>query len=123
MLSSTPPPPPVQDNAEIVMLTGRDLLPAHHILDNVLDLYMRRLHKGCGWARWLCLFRYSLSANTISVMKTFKLKDGRTTLLVPCHNSIHVEENSVFSRTSEDNLPGLSVEDKDFLHLMDKEIY
>lgn len=56
-------------------------------------------------------------------MKTFTLKDGRTTILEPCHNSIHVEENCVFSRTSEDNLPGLSIDDKDFLHLMETEIY
>lgn len=56
-------------------------------------------------------------------MKTFTLKDGRTILLEPCHNSIHVEENCVFSRTSEDNLPGLSINDKDFLHLMETEMY
>lgn len=118
--------PPVQESAEILLLIGRDLLPAHHVLEQRIGPmhapFAQRLRLG-----WVIIGNICLGTahqqNTISVMKTFTLKDGRTTLLEPCHNSIHVEENCVFSRTSEDNLPGLSIDDKDFLHLMETEIY
>lgn len=118
--------PPVQESAEILLLIGRDLLPTHHVLEQRIGPmhapFAQRLRLG-----WVIIGNICLGTahqqNTISVMKTFTLKDGRTTLLEPCHNSIHVEENCVFSRTSEDNLPGLSIDDKDFLHLMETEKY
>ncbi|XP_061190337.1 uncharacterized protein LOC133198227 [Saccostrea echinata] len=118
--------PPIQENAEILLLIGRDLLPAHHVLEQCLGPihapFAQRLRLGWVIVGNVCLGT-AHQQDSISVMKTFTLKDGRTTVLEPCYNNIHVEDSCVFSRTKEDNIPGLSIEDKDFLNLMETEMY
>ena len=119
--------PAVRNDAEIMLLIGRDLLPAHHVLEqwlgpNVHDPYAQKLRLG-----WVVIGNVCLGVthqhDSVSVMKTFTLKDGRTTLLEPCHSNFKISENHIFTKTREDDTPGLSVEDKQFLNLMDSQMY
>lgn len=79
------------------------------------------------------------------------LSNGRTSLFDPCTNSLHIKEKldtpeqqrqflgantseilfdgkdglaeGVFQQTPHDNKPAMSVEDKHFLEIMDKEVF
>lgn len=61
----------------------------------------------------------------ISVNKTFVLDNERHTVFKPCENRVHVSEkwdsigSSVFTR-NKDNKVGLSIEDKQFIRVMEK---
>lgn len=57
----------------------------------------------------------------MNVLKTWVVK-GRPTVFRPCDNQFIVKElDDVFQQTKEDNKVDLSIEDKEFLSLMDKE--
>lgn len=107
--------PPVRKSVAILLFIGRDLLPAHYVLEQPIwpmhAPFLQRLRLG-----WMVIGNICLDTthqqNPISAIKNFTLTDGRTTLLKPCQNSIYVEENHVFSITSEYNLPGLSIDEK-----------
>lgn len=53
--------------------------------------------------------------------------DGRTTLMKPCCNGFELKDSNkeigdfVFQRTAQDEKPRLSIEDKQFLNIMDCE--
>lgn len=58
--------------------------------------------------------------------KTFFLDNGRPTVFRPCENRIHVSEkweskgSSVFTRNKDHNKVGLSIEDKQFIQVIEK---
>lgn len=64
------------------------------------------------------------------------LENGRPSLLSPCPKHLNVKEkfgttvlddysisSSIFERTKDDDIVGLSIEEKLFLELMDKEMF
>ncbi|XP_056022195.1 uncharacterized protein LOC130055048 [Ostrea edulis] len=111
---------------QILLLLGRDLLPAHHILEQRLGPihapFAQRLRLGWVIIGDVCLGT-SHKPDEISVMKTFTLKDGRTTLFQPCMSNMHVANDHIFEKRKDDDTPGLSYEDKQFLEIMDKKMY
>lgn len=121
--------PPIDDSANILLLIGRDLLRAHHVLDQIRGTssqpYAQQLPLG-----WVIIGEACLDGmhtpSSIDVMKTMICSQSEETpvgFFIPCDQKIHisecVENNSIFKRTSEDNRPSLSVEDRAFLKIMD----
>lgn len=82
--------PPLDQDAEITLLVGRDLLPAHHILDQRLgdsdSPFAHRLHLGWVVIGEVC-YGASHSQESLSVCKTYTRTNGRTSLMETCENS------------------------------------
>ncbi|XP_033728036.1 uncharacterized protein LOC117317344 [Pecten maximus] len=117
---------PLDSSADILLLIGRDLLPAHHVLDQRLGdcpstPYAQKLRLG-----WVVVGETCLGVvhrpEKISVLKTFTLTDGRSSHMVPCVNNFNTKEPDVFIRTMLDNFTGPSVEDRKFVDLIKKGI-
>ncbi|XP_063448356.1 uncharacterized protein LOC134727857 [Mytilus trossulus] len=117
--------PDINDNADIMLLIGRDLLKAHHVIDQRLGTehcpFAQKLFLGWAIIGESCLSATHVQQDSVSVLKTFTLKDGRTTTLEPCNNNFNTKDGYIFQTTPDDNIPGLSIEDKEFLALMEHE--
>ena len=126
---------PVDSNAEILLLIGRDIPEAHHVLEQRTGPqgtpYAQRLSLGWVVIGESCLGRVHSPDTQLNVKKTSILPGGRPSLLLPCPNTLDVREGSptnefktsidVFARTKDDDKPGMSQEDRKFLELMDTE--
>nr|XP_034334815.1 uncharacterized protein LOC117691978 [Crassostrea gigas] len=115
--------PPLDQDAEITLLVGRDLLPAHHILDQRLgdsdSPFAQRLHLGWVVIGEVC-YGASHSQESLSVCKTYTRTNGRTSLMETCENSFQLKETDIFAKTKHDDSPGLSIEDKKFVDIMEQ---
>ena len=126
--------PPLDEEAEILLLIGRDLIDVHHVHDQRIGRrntpYAQKL--GLGWViiGETCLDNIHRS-NYVNVKKTYLLQDGRTSVFNPCENSFKILEktdisnshnmnmySNVFEQTPDDDKPGLSIDDKEFLAIM-----
>jgi hypothetical protein len=123
--------PPLCDKADILLLIGRDLPDAHHVLDQCTggpgDPFGQKLHLGWVVIGETCLGGVHIS-NVVNVSKTQMLRDGRPTVMTPCPNDLQLTfekgddfGNTVFQKTSSDEQFGPSVEDQEFLRIMDSE--
>lgn len=114
--------PDLDDGAEIELLIGRDLVTAHHVLDQRVGEeglpYGQKLPLGWVIIGDVCLGKVH-QPDVISVNKTSILMNGRSTHLQPCESEFIVEEEPIFQRIPGDEKPGLSIEDRKFLHIMD----
>ncbi|XP_062610110.1 uncharacterized protein LOC134271902 [Saccostrea cucullata] len=112
---------PVNEDVEIELLIGRDLIMAHHVLDQRISVdhspYAQRLPLGWVILGPVCLGNAHLT-DSVNVKKTFILPNGRPSLLEPCESKLSLKEDP-FLRTSQDEKLGLSIEDKAFLQIMD----
>ena len=127
--------PPLDDDAQIVLLVGRDLLKAHHVLDQRTGSdsapYAQKLPLGWTIVGESCLRRCHPSINAF---KTNILKCGRPYVLEPCPNDIQIKEKmvpfaenqrttnigqDVFAKTPDDEKMSLSRDDRDFLAIME----
>nr|XP_034320016.1 uncharacterized protein LOC105322041 [Crassostrea gigas] len=112
----------LDDGAEIELLIGRDLVTAHHVLDQRVGEeglpYGQKLPLGWVIIGDVCLGKVH-QPDVISVNKTSILMNGRSTHLQPCESEFIVEEEPIFQRIPGDEKPGLSIEDRKFLHIMD----
>lgn len=75
--------------------------------------------------------------DTVNTFKTYVTTDGRHSIMKHCDNEFVVRENklkkivsntdsignSVFVRTKDDDIPGMSIENKHFLNIMNDEYY
>ena len=117
--------PPVDDNVHIELLIGRDVLLAHHVLEQRLGgdslPYAHKLHLGWVVVGESCM-RNTHHGDTINVNKTNILSNGRTTHMEPCVNVFAVKQSTIFERTPHDERLGPSVEDRLFLDLMDSTV-
>ena len=126
---------PLQKNAEILLLIGRDLPEAHHVhtqfIGNTSTPFAQKLALGWVVVGELCLGSGHISQN-ISVKKTHILQNGRPSILEPCTQNISVKTvpavdskigMDVFQKGKYDDKIGMSVEDKYFLQLMETEMY
>lgn len=98
-------------------MIGRDLISAHHVLDQRNGGY------GFPFGQKLPLGWVIIEDNkpeVVDVYKTSVLSNGRNSFLVPCENEFSVKEFSsdIFKRLACDEQPALSIEDKRFLHIM-----
>lgn len=127
--------PPLDTSAAIMLLIGRDLPEAHHVYDQ------RTGPKGSPYAQnlklgWVIVGETCLGGihktDFVNVKKTSLLSNGRPTVLKPCMDEFSVsiksdpvmhdcteQYDSVFQRRSDDNKQSLSVEDRQFLEIMD----
>ncbi|XP_061165100.1 uncharacterized protein LOC133174074 [Saccostrea echinata] len=134
--------PLVDPNAEILLLIGRDITKAHHVLDQRIGLgnqpCAQKLSLGWTIIGETCLGK-THKPDVINVMKTCVLPDGRPTLMLPCNSNLQVKEKilnetstniictkteigeSVFQRTENDEKLGLSMDDHEFLDIMNSE--
>lgn len=125
--------PPLDNQSEILLLIGRDLLEAHHVLDQRIGPrntpYGQRLPLGWVVIGESCLGKRH-KPDFINVSKTHLLANGRPSRFQPCENEFTLKEipfqredglgYSSFERTPDDDKPGLSFEDRQFLRIMDK---
>ncbi|XP_071085479.1 uncharacterized protein [Haliotis cracherodii] len=132
--------PPVDESADILLLIGRDLIQAHHVYDHRIGPgktpYAQKLPLGWVIIGESCIGKVH-EPDIVNVKKAYLLKNGRTSLFKPCPNSFDLKINisqdilspeemlgrTVFEVTKNDDKPGLSVEDHEFLQIMDQEMY
>ncbi|XP_069610796.1 uncharacterized protein [Ranitomeya imitator] len=135
--------PPMDMNAEILILLGRDVLRMHKVRqqcngpDNAP--YAQRLDLGWVIVGDVCLDRMH-HADCVSSFKTYVLSNGRPTCFRPCPCHYQVKEGpsdivripdviptpyddsfggQVFRTTHDDNKIAPSVEDEEFVNIMD----
>ncbi|XP_061169198.1 uncharacterized protein LOC133178524 [Saccostrea echinata] len=113
--------PPLDKCIDIELLIGRDLIMAHHVLDHRIGKdnlpYGQQLPLGWVIIGNVCLGTVH-SPDIVNVNKTTILSNGRPTMMIPCDSEIKIDFDSIFRRTDQDEKPGLSVEDKDFLNII-----
>lgn len=144
--------PPLNKNAQIYILLGRDILRVHKVRQqcngNQDDPYAQRLNLGWVIVGNVCLDR-AHKPPSVGVYKTHTLPNGRTSMLSPCPNKIQVKESlmtknthqpstvsctfqgeeteklgaTVFDSHPDDEKVALSVDEQRFLDIMDKEVY
>ena len=127
--------PPYDPSAPILLLIGRDMIAAHHVLDQRIGQsnspYAQKLRFG-----WVVIGETCLGAvhkpETITTNKIHILSNGRPSTLQPCPNDFELKTkvmghaptpsigDDVFMRTSDDEKISLSVEDKKFLKIMNE---
>ena len=129
---------PPMDSAEISVLIGRDLVQAHVVDQQIVGAenapIAQKLKLGWVIIGEVCLGKVH-KPTTINVKRTHVLSDGRETVFDPCTYSRQVKVSQsddvyderddlrvdIFQRTKDDNKIGLSVEDRAFVQLMDRE--
>jgi hypothetical protein len=91
--------PSINEDAAIEILIGRDLIAAHHVVDQRLAPdglpYGQKLPLGWVIIGDVCLGKVH-QPEVISVNKTSVLIDGRPSHLQPCLSDITIRENSIF---------------------------
>ena len=121
--------PPLDEDAEILLLIGRDALTAHHILEQIEGQqdqpFAQKLMFG-----WVIVGETWLNGThlpkSVNAMKTYVQPNGRASILKPCDNAIRVSDKLsskyLFELTPEDNKLGMSVGDKKFIDFMTSEM-
>ncbi|XP_052696124.1 uncharacterized protein LOC128174669 [Crassostrea angulata] len=131
--------PPLRKDVSIQLLIGRDLVDVHQVQGQVTgpsaSPFAQKLSLG-----WVIIGDVCLNGrhkpSDLSVLKTNIQHDGRGTIFTPCQNSLHVKVqgplnngssqtldfkgDSVFYTDRHDNKIGNSVEDREFLSMMDQ---
>ncbi|CAG2227235.1 unnamed protein product [Mytilus edulis] len=116
--------PPLDPSIKVELLIGRDIPEIHHVQEQITgdkgEPFAQRLALGWVVIGEVCLGKVH-APNKISVRKTHVLNDGRCTTFPLCENNIKIRDlkDDIFIRTTNDNKVGLSVEDRQFLSLMD----
>ena len=111
---------PLDNEAKIELLIGRDIPQVHHVLDQVIgdkgQLFAQRLLFGWYIIGKVC-FGQDHAPREVNVRETQNLNDGRCTTfpLCPYNISVKSRENELFVRTPDDNKVGLSIDEKQFL--------
>ncbi|XP_067282638.1 uncharacterized protein [Pseudorasbora parva] len=145
--------PPIDPNAEILLLLGRDIIRAHKVrkqLNGPHDApYAQKLDLGWVIVGNVCLGKCH-KPSSVDCMRTHILENGRPSYFRPCNNHIVLKESfgekiqfqksshlplcqeslsscrlgqSVFQQTKDDNKSAPSVEDQLFLDIMEKEFF
>lgn len=143
--------PPIEE-ARILLLLGRDVLRVHKVRQTINGPpdapYAQRLDLGWVIVGDVCVGR-TRKTGTLNVFKTHILDNGRPSLFSPCTKHFIVKESPVlcsadrgqtpndlslvtvsddtlapnlFETTPEDNERSLSIEDRAFLKIMDREL-
>lgn len=123
--------PELDEDAGIRLLIGRDLIDAHHVIDQKTgppgSPYAQRL--GLGWVvvGEVCLGKVH-QPDSVVTNKTYLVSKDRASVCQPCPNGMRIRESGIsslesnlFVRTTADEEVGLSVEDREFMQVMNKE--
>ncbi|CAC5374712.1 unnamed protein product [Mytilus coruscus] len=104
--------PPLDAEAKIFLLIGRDLMQAHHVLDQKIGKpyqpYAQRLKLG-----WIIVGESCLDGAHIpkdaNVLKTYIHFNGKSSVLEPCSSKFHVsdceQDKHLFKTTKDDDKP------------------
>ncbi|KAK3099229.1 hypothetical protein FSP39_001287 [Pinctada imbricata] len=113
--------PSLDSEARISLLIGRDLLKAHHVLEQLTGSdsqpYAQRLPLGWTIVGETCLGYYH-SPSSVNVLKTQIMPNGRPTSMEPCMSILHLNDDPIFVKTPDDEKIGMSVEDQQFLDIV-----
>lgn len=128
---------PLDPSMDVLLLIGRDLPEAHHVIDQRLGPprfpFAQRSPLG-----WTIIGDVCLSGKHIPplhVNRTFINKSGRPTMLEPCKQTLNIQntvittnktvigKTDIFKKTPDDNKLGLSIEDRTFLKIMDDKFH
>lgn len=125
-------------SVKIQLLIGRDLPEAHHTIDQRIGPlktpFAQRSLLGWTIIGDVCLSGQHIPS-TLASSKTFVNEYGRPTTLEPCYQTVNIRDNvvntcktqvtkiNIFETSSDDNKPGLSIEDRKFIDIMDKEFH
>ncbi|XP_063397214.1 uncharacterized protein LOC134681506 [Mytilus trossulus] len=121
--------PQIDENCEILLLLGRDIIEAHHVMDQRIgprgSPYAQKLPLGWTIIGETCLDKTHVP-EVVNVNKTFLVKGDRPSLVQPCVNAFEVYEKdsfgkNVFQTTNHDDKIAMSIDDKEFLKIMGKE--
>lgn len=126
---------------EILLLIGRDLLEAHHTIDQGIGP-LNAPFAQCSPLGWIiignvCLSGQHVTPSPVNSNKTFISQNGKPTSFDPCNRTVNilntgnfvdscrtrVPKMNIFETTSDDNKSGLSIEDRKFLDIMDNEFH
>ena len=122
---------PLDPDVDILLLIGRDMIDAHIVQEQILGPqetpFAQKLCLGWTVVGEVCEGKFH-KPSVIDVRKTCVLKDGRSSLLLPCTNSFGVKEvfrssypqlgEEVFAKFDDDDKTGLSIEDRQFVEIM-----
>ncbi|CAC5401470.1 unnamed protein product [Mytilus coruscus] len=117
--------PALDPSCKVELLIGRDLPEVHHVTEQILggkgEPFAQKLPLGWVVIGEVCLGKVH-APSVINVRKTHVLNDGRHTTFPLCDLNIKVNdvEDHIFVRTPADNKLGLSVQDRQFLELMQR---
>ena len=130
--------PPLETQTQTLILIGRDLPEAHHVSCQLTgpkgSPYAQKLNLGWVIVGETCLGKIHKS-DYVNVNKTYLLPNGRASHFQPCTREFTVTRNEpstcafyrnqdqydpVFEKRSDDNKPAPSVEDRQFLEIMDE---
>ncbi|XP_076084371.1 uncharacterized protein LOC143055113, partial [Mytilus galloprovincialis] len=127
--------PPIEENCQILLLIGRDLIEAHHVLDQRIGPprtpYEQQLKLGWVVIGETCINNQHVPFE-INVKITNILPTGQPSTFQPCTSKFDIRENytdpvkkdlqsPLFEKTKDDDKPGMSYEDKMFMKQMDNE--
>lgn len=130
--------PPLDPSAEILLLLGRDIICAHKVRSQCNGPHKAPYGQqpDLGWVIVGDVCLRGAHKPTVNTFKTSILKNGRPSFFRPCESIIYVKENFtgeqhrpppeklgklIFSYSVDDDKLAPSVEDKTFLHIMNKE--
>lgn len=142
--------PPLDNNAQILLLLGRDILRVHKVRQQINGPgdapFAQRLDLGWVLVGDVCLGK--VHKPIVHSYKTNILEDGRPSLFRPCPSHIHLKQtvnssqvkgllhscpsttvddnslgNTVFTRTVDDDKRAFSIEDEQFLRIMSDEVF
>lgn len=145
--------PPLDPDADILLLLERDIIRAHKVRDQyngpLNAPHAQRLDLGWVIVGEVCIGG-AHNTTTVSAMKTCILENGRPSHFATCENKIKVKENpngkdekkrtrpnrdiqnastatnlgeTVFNATKDDNQLAHSIEDSVFLQIMEEEFF
>ncbi|KAK3084088.1 hypothetical protein FSP39_007909 [Pinctada imbricata] len=116
--------PEYDPSCYIGLLIGRDLLRAHYVQEQIIGPmetpFAQKLCLGWVIVGEVCLDKRH-TPETVRSFKTNVFRDGRGSIFEPCNNDLNIQEDDLFERKPDDNEPGLSTEDREFLKIMDTE--
>ncbi|XP_060799637.1 uncharacterized protein LOC132901338 [Neoarius graeffei] len=147
--------PPIDSNAQILLLLGRDILKIHKVRKQINGPdnapFTQKLDLGWVVVGDVCLGT-AHHPSSVTSLKTCVLGNGRPSYLAPCHSQLCVKdsphshsviqvpppqqaaahtapllhgddlESSIFHCTNKDHQPAPSIDDLNFLKIMDSEV-
>jgi len=103
-------------------LIGRYLISVHHVLDQRIGFnglpYGQKLPLVWVIIGETCLGKVH-QPTVVNSNKTSVMENGRTTLFKPCESHINIKSDPLFLKTEHDEKLGYSVEDREFLKMME----
>jgi hypothetical protein len=106
--------PPVDPSCSVNLLIGRDLIEAHHVMDQKIGAsnmpYAHKLPLGWVIVGETCLGSSHIT-NNVNVNKTYIVGDGRASILPPCSSKYVVSEKCENDNVDQNNCSSMYIID------------